>query len=79
MITASDKRLSGLRLSVRERLARAINHAQETGALNRADICRIGEVSVQQASHDIGEIMARFPRLLAYDKSAKTYRCRRRK
>lgn len=77
MIDASDKRLCGLRLSVRERLARAINHAQKTGTLNRADICRIGEVSVPQASADIREIMARFPRLLAYDKSAKVYLARR--
>ena len=78
MIAASDKRLSGLRLSVRERIARAVNHAQETGTLNRADICRIGEVSTPQASLDIREIMARFPTLLTYDASAKTYRARRR-
>jgi hypothetical protein len=74
MIDASDKRLIGLRLSVRERLARAINHVQTTGTLNRSDICDIGEVSVPQASTDIREIMLRFPRLLKYDASAKTYR-----
>ncbi|CCJ07035.1 hypothetical protein [Methylocystis sp. SC2] len=73
MIDASDKRLEGLRLSVRERLARAINHAQITGTINRADIRRLGEVSVTQASIDLREIKARFPKLLVYDVSAKTY------
>lgn len=78
MIDASDKRLAGLRLSVRERLARAISHAQTTGTLNRSDICDIGEVSVPQVSMDIREIINRFPRLLKYDASAKTYRTRKR-
>jgi hypothetical protein len=78
MIDASDKRLEGLRLSVRERLARVINHAQISGTLRRADICRIGEVSAPQASVDIREIRARFPKLLVYDAGAKTYRATKR-
>lgn len=76
IVTQLDERLSGLRRAVRERLARIVNLAQANGTLNRADIFQVYEVSVPTASHDIREIMTRFPDLLVYDASAKTYRLR---
>lgn len=66
--------MAGLRLQVRHRLHAAIRHLQSTGSLNRADIVRIGEVSIPQASSDINEIKKRFPGLMAYDPSRKCYR-----
>ncbi len=67
---------NGLRIQVRQRLAAAVKHLYATGQLRRADICRIGEVSVPQASADINEIKRRLPSLMAYDGSAKCYRLR---
>jgi len=66
--------LAGLRLQVRHRLHAAIRHLKATGSLNRADIQRLGEVSVPQASADLNLIKARFPGLMTYDASAKCYR-----
>lgn len=66
-------RLGGLRIQVRRRLEKAINHLFSHGSLSRADIERIGEVSTQQASADIARLMERFPGLMRYDASAKTY------
>lgn len=65
---------SGLRIQVRQRLAAAVAHLRETGQLRRADIQRIGEVSVPQASADINEIKRRLPSLMEYDLSLKCYR-----
>lgn len=64
---------SGLRIQVRQRLHATIRHLKKTGALNRSDIMRIGEVSGQQASADINLIKQRFPGLMTYDSSAKCY------
>lgn len=66
----------GLRIQVRQRLAKAVEHLCVTGSLRRADIMRIGEVSVPQASADINEIKRRMPRLMEYDTSEKCYRLR---
>ena len=67
----------GLRIQVRQRLAAAVAHLRETGSLRRADIMRIGEVSVPQASADINLIKARMPNLMEYDLSEKCYRLRK--
>jgi hypothetical protein len=64
---------AGLRPAVRLRLSEAVERLRETGTLNRADIQRIGEVSMPQASSDIAEIKKRFPDLMRYDRSAKCY------
>lgn len=66
----------GLRIQVRRRLSEAVDHLRQTGQLRRADIMRIGEVSVPQASADINEIKKRMPRLMEYDPSEKCYRLR---
>ena len=66
----------GLRIQVRQRLARAVAQLLDTGELRRADIQRFGEVSTPQASLDIREIMQRMPGLMFYDKSMKCYRLR---
>jgi hypothetical protein len=63
----------GLRLAQRTRIAAAMKHLLSTGTLNRADIQRIGEVSVPQASIDISVIQKRTS-ALAYDRHSKTYR-----
>jgi hypothetical protein len=64
----------GLRLQVRQRCAAAIAKLIETGALNRQDIMRQGEVSINQASIDLREIKKRTGNLLVYDIRAKHYR-----
>jgi len=64
---------SGLRPAVRIRLSRAVGHLRATGALQRADIERFGEVSTAQASVDIAEIQRRLPGLMTYDTSEKCY------
>jgi hypothetical protein len=63
----------GLKLAQRTRIAAAMKHLLSTGTLNRADIQRIGEVSVPQASIDISVIQKRTS-ALAYDRHSKTYR-----
>lgn len=68
---------AGLRLHVRQRLDAAVAHLKKTGQLRRADIQRIAEVSVPQASADIKEIKSRMPGLMEYDPSAKCYRLRK--
>jgi hypothetical protein len=62
-----------LRLPARKRMARAFAILLRTGALNRSDIQRIGEVSVAQASTDL-RLMQILTGALLYDKSAKCYR-----
>lgn len=62
-----------LKLSARVRLARAFRILTRTGKLNRADLQRIGEISVAQASIDLG-VLQRTTGAVVYDKSAKCYR-----
>lgn len=62
-----------LRLSARTRLARAFRILLWAGKLNRADLQRIGEISVAQASIDL-RTLQRATGALVYDKSAKCYR-----
>ena len=64
---------AGLRPAVRARLAAAVAHAFEHGSIRRADICRIGEVTVTQASADFAEIGRRLPGLLVRDTRARAY------
>lgn len=45
------------------------------GRLNRADICTAFAISVPQASYDLRVFQTAFPDRMAYDKSAKVYRC----
>lgn len=68
-----DDRLSGLRKGQRDRIAASIAHLRETGHINRADIMRIGEVSMPQASVDLGIIMEQMPGLIQYDRKRKCY------
>jgi len=63
----------GLRLPVRIRLAGAFDHLLKNGTLNRADIIRIGEVSLPTAAGDI-RIMQERTGALVYDVRAKCYR-----
>ena len=63
----------GLRLAVRRRLAGAVAHLIATGKLGRADIQRIGEISVPQASLDLKMIRRRCRGLMTYDKTRKAY------
>lgn len=66
------------RLAVRRRLKDYADFATANGRINRADIARIGEVSITQASADVAMLIEDYPQLgLAYDKSAKTFLCRR--
>jgi hypothetical protein len=62
-----------LKLSARERLARAFRTLLRDGKLNRRDIRRIGEVSNATAATDI-RIMQSVTGALVYDMSAKCYR-----
>lgn len=66
----------GLRIQVRQRLAKAVEHLHKTGSLRRSDIQRFGEVSIPQATADINEIKKRMPGLMEYDHSVKSYRLR---
>lgn len=63
---------SGLKLSARWRITEAMKHVLAHGSLQRSDIMRIGEVSHQQASNDIREIIARTDALI-YDVRGKRY------
>ena len=63
---------NGLKLSARFRVTEAMKHILAHGSLNRADIQRIGEVSNQQASNDIREIIKRTS-ALDYDVRDKCY------
>lgn len=65
---------AGLRPQVRSRLAAAVARALATGALSRADLVEIGEVSPNQATADIKTIEARLPGFLAYDTVGRRYR-----
>lgn len=66
----------GLRIQVRQRLAKAVDHLLKTGTLRRADLQRFGEISIPQASADMNEIKRRMPGLMEYDHSIKSYRLR---
>jgi hypothetical protein len=61
-----------LRLAVRMRLAASFKYLLHTGHLNRADVQRIGEVSIAQASADI-RLMKEMTGALIYDPSWKRY------
>lgn len=62
------------RLGARRRLHDAYEFAKANGRINRADIARIGEVSITQASADVAALMADYPSLgLVYDKSLRTF------
>jgi hypothetical protein len=63
-----------LRLPARTRLAAACAQLIDTGILQRADIMRIGEVSLPQASLDIRAILAAAPEFMTYDKVNRCYR-----
>lgn len=62
------------RLGVRRRIKDCADFARRMGRINRADIARIGEVSITQASADIAMLIEDYPDLgLAYDRSAKMF------
>jgi hypothetical protein len=63
----------GLRPAARKRLSDAVSHLSRTGALNREDIMKSGEVTAAQASADIREILKRCPNIMKYDVSRKCY------
>lgn len=64
---------NGLKLSQRQRCARAVMHLRMYNALNRKDIMSVGEVSWPQASIDFKEIQKRCPGLMHYDVRKKHY------
>ena len=60
--------------ALRNRLADYAAFAREHRRINRADMARIGEVSITQASADVKALMAHYPSLgLVYDRSKKTF------
>ena len=60
--------------ALRNRLEEYAAFAREHRKINRADMARIGEVSITQASADVKALMDHYPSLgLAYDKSKKTF------
>jgi hypothetical protein len=62
------------RLAVRRRLIDYSMFVRANGRINRADIARIGEVSITQASADIAALIEDYPNLdLIYDSSRKTF------
>lgn len=62
------------RLGARGRIHEAYEFAKANGRINRADIARIGEVSITQASADVAALMAEHPSLgLVYDRSKRTF------
>lgn len=61
------------KLAKRMRLQSAVGHLLNTGKLNRADIMRLGEVSIFQAALDFGVIRNEYPGLMIYDAHRKTY------
>jgi hypothetical protein len=69
--------VSKRRLAVRRRLADYAKFATLNGRINRADMARIGEISIVQASADVAMLIEDYPELgIVYDKSAKTFVCR---
>lgn len=73
LINPNDATWDGLKLSQRQRCARAVMHVRMYNALNRKDIMSMGEVSTPQASSDIREILKRCPGLMYYDVRKKHY------
>lgn len=66
------------RLAIRNRLRDYAAFVRKHGRINRSDACRIGEVSVPQASLDLAMLREDYPELgLWYDTSGKTYRARK--
>jgi hypothetical protein len=65
------------RLAVRRRLMDYARFATLNGRINRADMARMGEVSITQASADAAMLIADYPELgLVYDRSQKSFVCR---
>lgn len=65
---------SNIRRALRDRLDDYAAFAREHRRINRADIARIGEVSITQASADVKALMKQHPSLgLVYDRSKKTF------
>lgn len=62
------------KLAVRRRIEDYRKFVLKHGRIRRADIMRMGEVGVCQASHDLGMLMEDHPELgMVYDASQKTY------
>lgn len=62
------------RLAIRRRLADYAEFVRANGRINRADMARIGEVSITQASADVAALIEDYPDLrLSYDTSRKTF------
>lgn len=73
LIVSSAPEWEGKRKPARVRMAQICNHILETGELQRADVMRICEVSMPQASIDIRDVMKAAPDLMHYDKSRRCY------
>jgi hypothetical protein len=71
---ANDTDFAGLRLAARQRCAEIVRLLRVNGRVNRAEIMAFGEVTSAQAAADIATVNRRFPDLMVYDRSAKTYR-----
>lgn len=64
------------RLAVRRRLDDYARFAAVNGRINRADMARMGEVSIAQASSDAAMLVDDYPELgIVYDRSAKAFVC----
>ena len=68
------KEWEGLKLAVRARYAVVCKHLLRHGTIQRADVMRLGEVSMPQSSLDLRGIQERVPGLMTYDKTARCYR-----
>jgi hypothetical protein len=71
--TKESSATAPLRWSVERRLAFVEERLFWLGEVNRTDLVRRFGVSMSQASGDIGRYLARMPKGVAYDKSAKRY------
>lgn len=62
-----------MRWQVKQRMEYIRKTISEKGRINREDIVKMYEVSIQTASSDIGSFRAIYPGILTYDMRAKTY------